>query len=394
MFSRYLWTINKRCRVIFIIFIIPIVLFFIFLFYLYKKKKAKYLAQDYSEILPKESTYEYVPSEEVHRLKLNDIEDKIYEGEKLVKHKVDSLYLLHGTFVGDDPFHIIGLIKRTFPKLGDKFIGKFKEQTKKGQNLFAKDIGNFVDTHEHIIEKMVNNNLTVNNFTWSSGNHHYARIEGMFKLIEQLNEKQNSGDRVMLIGHSHAGQIFALLSQLLKNKQFQKDLFEIFSPQIDKNIIKKSLLKIQSMKLDFVTFGTPARYRWELSKQMRLIHFINHRSKDLYGGAPSGAVFTKSGDYIQQWGVSGSDMISPIVHEKVINERLDLILGKGANIELLKENISLRKRLHNQGHHYLVNYNDASKYPNFFKTIFGHGGYTKFEHLRFHFNFINKRFYK
>ena len=45
------------------------------------------------------------------------------------------------------------------------------------------------------------------------------------------------------------------------------------------------------------------------------------------------------------------------------------------------------------GHHYLVDYDDSSKYPNFLGTIFGHGCYTKIKYMKFHLNYICEYFY-
>ena len=46
---------------------------------------------------------------------------------------------------------------------------------------------------------------------------------------------------------------------------------------------------------------------------------------------------------------------------------------------------------HNQGHHFLVDYGDQGKYPNFTKTIFGHAIYTKLDLMQFHLKLILKQ---
>jgi hypothetical protein len=216
----------------------------------------------------------------------------------------------------------------------------------------------------------------------------------MFDLIIHIANRHQEKKRILLIGHSHAGQIFALLSQILKNRKLKKQILEAFGDTMDIAKIESSLKIVGLLELDIVTLGTPARYKWDTGRKIRLLHFINHRTKDLLGGTFSGATFTRDGDYIQQWGIAGSDMSSLIPFEKDMNEKLDDILGVGNNLEVLRKNILLRRRLHNQGHHFLVDYGDQRSYPNFLKTIFGHGTYTKIIHLKFHFYHIVQRFYK
>jgi hypothetical protein len=380
--------------IFFLIFLIIIITALFAGVFFYRKKVLKYLSFDFSGIKPVDGTYQFINELEVKNLQFNTEKDDLEQlGQKIKQNKVDSLYILHGTFVGEDPFHWIGLLENSLPQISQEIIKKIRQHTKKGQDRFTKDLGNFVEEHEDLLKSMTLGSVPVYNFTWSSGNHHYARVIGAFKLIVDLSFKHKPGDRILLIGHSHAGQVFALISKLVQSTKFCNQIFSC----LDKKSIPPGFLldlkKVGKLNLDFVTLGTPVRYEWDLSPKMRLLHIINHRRQDILGGSSSGASFTRDGDYIQQWGIPGSDIRSPVRSERDINDKLDLILGAGTNYDLFKENVKKRNRMHNQGHHLFVDYGDSSKLPNFLQTIFGHGCYTKVNHLKFLMTKIIGHFY-
>jgi hypothetical protein len=376
--------------VISIIILLPFILFFTLLvlicfFVLRQKKKKQLLLPNFTDLIPKDATFEFY-SLDLFRQEINSIRNTEYN---FINKNVKSLYLVHGTFVGDDPWHLISLIETTFSGLSVPFVGQIKLHTKKGQNFFAKDLGNFTNAHNDEIEALTNAQIDIHHFTWSSANNHYARLQGCLDLIKSLALDPES--RIMLIGHSHAGQVFALLTQLINNMPLRKNIilllkkYDLFSDDLNLN-----LSKLKKKKFDFITLGAPARYNWNTNNSnMTLTHIINHRAKDVLGGNFSGAGFTKDGDYIQQWGIAGSDFKSPLEIEQKINIDLDTVFGPGTNLGVLQENIKLRKRLHNQGHHYLVDYGDQSKFPNFMTTIFGHGTYTKIENMDILLHIIN-----
>ena len=70
---------------------------------------------------------------------------------------------------------------------------------------------------------------------WSSQNNHIGRADGAFRLLVELAELAShlaesctSGDppqRVLLWGHSHAGNLFALLSNLLVAERRERRVF-------------------------------------------------------------------------------------------------------------------------------------------------------------------------
>jgi hypothetical protein len=365
--------------------LIPIVIVFLFI---YLKKKKKFhrvlLTQTYEDLIPKDATFEKKEFEQIDLKEINS--------------NYKSVYLVHGTFVGNDPFDLIGLLESAFPNLKSTIIEKIKIQTKNGQDFLIKDFGNFHKSITSTLEKCFPNKIEINFFNWSSSNHHYARLRGSLSLIKEIASKSNKDDRIILFGHSHAGQVFALMTQLLNNQLIRKQIIKVLKLNKDQETsLIKDIKLLSYMKFDFVTLGTPIRYSWELSLKTRLLHIINHRGVIPQGGSLSSSITTKNGDYIQQWAIEGSDILSANKQDREMNLELDLILGHGRDLEKLKRCIKFKKRLHHTGHHLLVDFKDHSGLPNSLKTIFGHAIYTQEKSMKwilneslFYFNSLNK----
>lgn len=350
-----------------IIFITSIVLLWV------SGEETKVLEQDYSSLVPKECSYQYkkFSAEEVDTKEIN---------KNISKLNINHIYFIHGTFVGDDPFDIISFLERAFPSLAGSIIEKMKFQIKSGSNLFARELGNFHPKLIIRLKEICPAETNFENFTWSSSNHHIARLRGTLNLMRSIDRNTRPGERLLLFGHSHAGQLFTLLSQLLGKSHFSKQLKEILLiADVNSNELEHLILSCKKRKFDFVTLGTPVRYTWnnKTFQNSSLLHFINHRGSTPMGGGLASSITTKSGDYIQQWAVAGSDSKSPLKEDQKLNEELDLILGVGRDSAMLKRNIKFKKRLHKYGEHFLVDFNDNSKVPNSLLTIFGHGVYTK-----------------
>ncbi|MDP7319270.1 MAG: hypothetical protein QF441_01615 [Bacteriovoracaceae bacterium] len=377
---------------------LPLIIFIIFLcvlvgfllaFWFYRKflyQKTKLLSSGQFEKKSQDCSYEFIDYETFLTL----VKKSERKNQDNLFKDFSHIYLVHGTFVGDDPFHILGILRKAFPKLSENYLNFIRKQTKFGQNLIARDLGNFIKQHIDLLEELTQNKSFIHNFTWSSGNHHYARAKAMFRLMRDIATRAKKGQKILLIGHSHAGQIFALFSLFLNNKEFRDVLVSLFAQEENIEELLYFVKDLKDYDYVFVTLGTPSRYQWQLTPNMQLLHFINHRGEGVLGGKSWGAAFTKSGDYIQQWAVAGSDMKSPIASEHRINLQLDEYLGVGTSLEQLRRNLVKRQRLHNVGHHYLVDYGDNGKIPNFLQTIFGHAVYTKMSFLNFHLILIKK----
>ena len=75
------------------------------------------------------------------------------------------------------------------------------------------------------------------------------------------------------------------------------------------------------------------------------------------------------------------------------NKALEPFLGAGSNLEILRKKIPFKNRLHTDGMHLLVDYGDKSRLPNFVKTAFGHGTYTRLKYMPFLLATIREKFY-
>ncbi|WP_417334879.1 hypothetical protein [Halobacteriovorax marinus] len=357
------------------------VVFFSYLFalWLFNTSKLEVL-QDYSDIIPKTASYELLEFEELEgNLSIEKEVPRLLE-----ELNYSCVYFVHGTFVGDDPFDIISFIQNAFPSLSSTVVQSIRQGVKNGSNLIAREVGNF---HPKLLERLQQHcpeNIHFENFTWSSSNHHIARIRGAVKLMRSIAKNTSKSEKILLYGHSHAGQLFALISHLLSNDSLTIHLKDfLIKYEIEKEELEQLISQLKKRPMDFVTLGTPIRYPWseKYLKNNMLLHFVNHRGKVPMGGSLSSSITTKSGDYIQQWAVAGSDSKVLVLEDKLRNEELDLILGIGSDVTSLRRNIKFKKRLHTRGHHFLVDFKDSSKIPNSFLTIFGHGVYTKRDQL-------------
>ena len=127
----------------------------------------------------------------------------------------------------------------------------------------------------------------------------------------------------------------------------------------------------------------------------RILHLINHRGPTNLAGKLRNFLTTKDGDYIQQLGILGSDIGSASPHDRLINRELDRIIGRGQDLITWQNSIQHRMRVSPHGSTILIDYQDQSLLiPNFFKTLFGHGIYTKYEAMAFNSKIIVDHFYR
>ena len=150
---------------------------------------------------------------------------------------------------------------------------------------------------------------------------------------------------------------------------------------------------IKNLPIDFVTLGSPHRYCWDLSPRQRLLHIINHRGKVEDINPYKGIFTTQGGDYIQLWGIEGSDGISPLKDHVQINKDLQDLLGAGFNLSQWSENVGQGRRVAEQGNTLLVDYGDNGKTLNLLKTGLGHIVYTRYKTMLFNLEKIADQFY-
>ena len=302
---------------------------------------------------------------------------------------VAEVTFVHGTFIGNDPFSMLSTIQSLSPKLHHTLEAPLGLAIKRAGDFVIRDAGNFdriwIDRFQQ------STSLPSSMFVWSSENTHAARLSASIRLAEHLSRRVTSesipkGARILLIGHSHAGQVFALFLQLLYAVSHTNSLLRVASV-LGENIslFCQHLEHLRSISLDIVTLGTPVRYGWPKPAWPRILHIVNHRGAHPIGGSMDGIMTTRDGDYLQQFGIIGSDLPAPTAELRTLNSELDQVLGPGCQPQKWVESLSHRKRVHLGGHTLLVDYRDHSSLglPNFITTNFGHAIYTRRHTMEF-----------
>jgi hypothetical protein len=326
-------------------------------------------------------------------------------GDILAKHNVRQVIFVHGTFVGNDPFGISKLFKHLPDSLD---MTDFRNHTKATMDKLTGDEGNYTEKYVGKFCTAVSNKLCSNNnrVTWSSGNTHEDRLRGAIKLAEHIAKTINAGkvranETILLLGHSHAGQLFALLTHFLEDGKMANQLYKFINihdgPQSESQL-KTDIDTIKSVNLDFVTFGTPVRYTWGRYKKFRLMPVINHRNNSELSGVPT----IRDGDYVQQWGVDGTDALTlskPSI-EKELSEILNSPgLDLAALLKSLKDNSRSLPKYEDctvVHENVLVNYWDNLQSPDVVvgqQRLFGHAVYTTEQTMLFNVGLIVQSLY-
>ena len=250
---------------------------------------------------------------------------------------VVKVLLVHGTFVGDDPFGIVEMlntVSRALPagsQFLDQLADEVRERTRPLTSGTLKDIANYFDGFRDQFQELVGNDPQVElpAHLWSSQNHHLARAELAVNLIARLlSINPASDERVLFWGHSHAGNAFALMSNLLANdKQWVRSFFAAMSSECNDvcRAVREHLLSSPSphplaQSVDFVAFGTPVRYGWDRAGYRTLTHVLHHRNPDPASPFRTKPLFPPHllndvlsatyGDWVQAFAIAGTDTTS------------------------------------------------------------------------------------
>jgi hypothetical protein len=339
-------------------------------------------------------------------------------GRALRRSGVAAIYLSHGTFAGDDAFGLLGELGRLFPTASDAVRRVIKDLI----DAAAADVGNYTGRYALEFEEAINHELPgpripVRRFNWSSENNHIGRADGAVRLIDELvNLQLPPGERLLLWGHSHAGNVFALVSNLLgADPDARKEFFEAARVYyrwplvgcVDIPIwrrVRELLLSgdapLRETPLDIVTFGTPIRYGWKEGGFARLMHFINHRPVE--GKPPYLAPFPPvlervlnalDGDYVQQFGIAGTNFIPSIFCWRSwwADRSLNRLLQPTQQTYDPRERFRTGCRVPDTGETLLVDYGLPG--GTLAQHFAGHAVYTKTEWLLFHAEEITRRWY-
>ena len=317
-------------------------------------------------------------------------------GERMRSAGVRLVVFVHGSFVGDDPLALAHAVEEAVPFLPD-LARALRSFTRAQVSRLLGDLSNF--PREYVAAVAAATGIDAIEFTWSGENHHAARAQEAARLARALalhgGGALRSADRVLLVGHSHGGQLFALLSQMVARARGYEDLVRAAGARgEDVRALEDHLALLRRCGIDVATFGTPPRYRWARGARFRLLHVVNHRGATARVVSLRGLLHTRQGDYVHQFGAPGSDWPAWRARDRALNDRLDRKLGVGSHLRTWLQHVARGMRLAPQGHTVLVDYgDDARVLPNFLATGFGHAAYTRRESMLFHLRLVATYFY-
>ena len=304
------------------------------------------------------------------------------------------ILFVHGSFVGDDPLALARTLEGVvpvFPHLARALRGFTRAQVSR----LLGDLSNF--PADYVDALATATGVEAVGFTWSGENHHAARVQEAVRLTRALarHGATGLGSRVLLVGHSHGGQLFALLSQLIARSRGYQELVDAASARgEDVAVLEEHLRRLRCCAFDVATFGTPPRYEFAPDSHFRLLHLVNHRRTTARGASLRGLLHTRRGDYVHHLGAPGSDWPAPSAKDRALNERLDRVLGVGSDLRAWLRHVANGPRISPYGHTLLVDYGDQARVvPNFWATGFGHAAYTRREAMLFHMRVVADHFY-
>ncbi len=335
--------------------------------------------------------------------------------------QVSAIYCVHGTFVGNDLLGLLTELSRFAPGLSKSL----SHCGKRVVDAFTGEAGNYTHEFAAVLETGLaagaGRTIPVRLFHWSSQNNHIARADGAIRMIVELAKHANAQEasrlgRVQLWGHSHGGNVLALVTQLLgadseMRSQFFQAARSYYQPWIRRTVdmplwqrardlLDDASHPLHKLPLDIVTFGTPIRYGWNLQGYANLLHFIHHRQppqREAYS-APVPLKLLRlrkalDGDYVQQIGIAGTNFppLPIAVRTLLADWRLDQLLEGNVPSESIIARLHHGARVPDEGTTLLADYTEIS--PWLVRNIAGHGLYTRRKWLPFHCAEIAERLY-
>lgn len=354
-------------------------------------------------------------------------------GREMSDAGVRLIYVVHGTLMGTDVSGVLGELGRIWPT----WSNSLKSRAKRLVDGMLGTMANYDESFENALRDGLNGDLggrpaiEVRRFFWSSQNFTLGRAEAAIELLNDIYEQtqkfegadveRDSGgnakvNRVQLWGHSHAGNVFAILTNLLggsvksRAKFFRAARSYFRKPgtgRVDvpgwmtaRKLLADHGNPLSHIALDIVNFGTPVRYGWETSGYDRLLHFTNHIPTE---GLPEHCVpfpptldqvnSASAGDFVQQFFIAGTNFPPTIfaLRSWSAERRLMKLIQRGHRARDLWVNLKRGFRIANEGKTLLVEYRHGDEPSS--KGFSGHGVYTKRRWLGFHASEIVKAFY-
>lgn len=362
-----------------------------------KRKKIDLLESD--EFLIPEITLSPPP----HQLKppylfenqIPEVQELLSELKDLFKdRKVTHLYLINGTFAGHDPLGVIKFIEHYSPQLAGRTENLLKTFYQTKMNKI--DFGHFPIQFVHFLATFLADTTKVHLFSWSSENHHMARIRAALELLAEIaNHSPIKDERILFLTHSHGGQLLAIL-QLMRARPEFVDFLKSHLPKesLHSKYLEFATRENLNRNLDIFTLGTPVRYPFYPYDGEKLLHLVNFRKAST--GIPiKGILRARDGDYIYRLGIAGSDAPAITKTERDLNRKLDSWLDQGRNIKKWKANLTKGFPLHPLGERLLVDYQDGHQaLPLGVKSFWGHVIYNQSPYLLSLLEWVNTRLYK
>ncbi len=339
-------------------------------------------------------------------------------GEALREANVVGIYLVHGTFVGPDALGVLAELARMFPAASQSVRRVIKRVVDK----LVGEVGNYTPSYARDFENAMHiqgrPRIPVRLFNWSSENHHIGRADGAIRLLDELASlKLQPTQRVLLFGHSHAGNVFALMTNLLCGDR--RAIRRFFAAAdiyyrwpvigcIDipvwgrvRDWLSSPSPPLSGRALDMVTFGTPVRYGWNSQGYGRLLHFVNHRPTE---GVPEyrapfppkieDILTAANGDYVQQLGIAGTNVMPSLFAWRawMADNRLQDLLQAEAADSPVAERFKAGTIVPDEGTSLLVDYGQPE--GTIAEHLAGHAVYTRKRWLVFHAEEVARRFYR
>jgi hypothetical protein len=354
---------------------------------------------------------------------------------------VAAIYLVHGTFCGNDLLGVLTELARVAPSASERM----RRLVKGAFDAVLGEVSNFTVGFAGRLERGLSagaeRTIPVRRFNWASPNTHIARADGAVRLIDELatlsttlvspapslaegragegtgglSKPLRSAPRVLIWAHSHGGNVLALATNLLGgDADTRGEFFDAARPffqqkdgdvdfpawQRVEQLLGQPAHPVRNVSLDLVTMGTPIRYGWETNGYAKLLHITAHRpvhpQRDWH--APRYARLLRAlaaldGDFVHQIGIAGSGFpVLPIFwRTHVANRKLKRLVARGVPRFLLK-NMAAGDRTHDEGHSELVDYDDPAWTP--LGHTFGHAYYTRSRWLPLHADLIADAFYR
>lgn len=266
---------------------------------------------------------------------------------------VTAVLLVHGSCVGPDVSGMLAGLVRSFPAARSAVVRLIR------RIRLGAAFAHFSEGYARLFEAAINppdvEPISVRLFEWSNENHHLGRADGAVRLVDCLGTLEpGRRHRVLLWGHGHAGNVFALATNLLGG---DRDAIGRFFEAADVYYrlplagcvdiplwyrVRRLLLDEgrlpADVALDVVTFGTPVRYGWETTAYQQLVHFVNRRAVEglppwraAFPPAVDDVIDAAEGDYIQQLALAGTDSEPAIFawRARLADRRLKSLLEGG-----------------------------------------------------------------